>query len=153
LPLIFNPKNMYVFWSLLFPRTSSTFLGFLVACPFFILLFDVFTCECNVIWGCHFGRQIGHLLLPLLSTKKLFDSSQLITLLHVVMPPHVLLFLTIGTYQKSWFDESWVLNNMTSSTLHWKKLQCSERFLKMNLQLYLLKWILILTMILIECVH
>ncbi len=50
LPLIFNPKNMYVFWSFLFPRTSSTFLGFLVACPFFAILFDVFAkwLQCHV---------------------------------------------------------------------------------------------------------
>jgi hypothetical protein len=116
------------------------------------LLHSLTWCVCKVIaMSCEvviLVVQLDICFFPLLSTKKLFDSSQLTVLLHVEMLPLTLLFLFVGTYQRSWFDEPWLLNNMTSSTLHWKTLQCLERK-KKNLQLYLLRWILIL----IECVH
>jgi hypothetical protein len=54
------------------------------------------------------------------------------------MPPHAPFFLFVETYQRSWFDEPCLLNNMTNnSTL--KKIAMLEKRKKINLQLYLLR--------------
>jgi hypothetical protein len=49
--------------------------------------------------------QLDTCFFLLLSTKKLFDSSQLIALLHATMHFHALFLLFVGTYQRSWFEE------------------------------------------------
>jgi hypothetical protein len=50
-----------------------------------------------------------------LFAKELHDSSLPTPLIHVAMPSHAPLLLSIGTYLRSWFDKSWLLNNMANN--------------------------------------
>jgi hypothetical protein len=135
--------------------TSSMFLRFLVACPFFTLLLDAFAkwLQCHVRFN--FGHPTRHLFLSIIVYKEfsLFliincfvsccnaSSCSIFPIYWNISEIMIRWAMTPKQYDKQLYTEK----NYNA----WKKKK------KLNLQLYLLKWILILTMILIliECVH